>query len=154
ETQTEAFKMTGRSVGDQLDQIGASTPDLADQGRPAILGPGVIAAQRLQQALQMCLPASNLEVEIALPVARLSAACRHNSQTRNRRPSPREPEASAHLPSSSCPLPADIGTVRVGRNRTSAAGTNASRRGTSSKGIQPDVRSCASNQRLRPSPPP
>ena len=70
EPQRQAFQTTGGRVHCQLFEVSATIPDLARRYGSGPLDPFSRAAQRLDQAAHLCLPTSNAEIEVVLPIAR------------------------------------------------------------------------------------
>src|SRR5712671_1542605 len=68
EEQGHAFEMTARPVClDRLD-LGFAIPDLVDHHAAVQFGPVAGTAERMLQAADMSLPATEVEIEIVLPV--------------------------------------------------------------------------------------
>src|SRR5262249_11125111 len=74
EPQADAFEVTGRPVGDQLHEVGPAVRDGPDDGRALVLDPGRRAGERLDEALQVRLPDTDVEIEVVLPVPKRRAA--------------------------------------------------------------------------------
>ena len=70
EPQRQAFESAGGRFHGQLFEVRTTIPDLARRYGSGPLDPFSRSAKRLEQAAHLCLPTSDAEIEVVLPIAR------------------------------------------------------------------------------------
>ena|SRR5216683_4266349 len=68
EAQVQTFEVPLLAIGLELQQIGASIPNLSNDGSSVKFNPGGGASERMHQAPEVSFPSTKLEVEIVLAV--------------------------------------------------------------------------------------